>query len=134
MLPRRPSAPLAASGLALCALAVVALASAPSPAPPEKPPLARRPSPTEATRELAAGQTLDVNAAGTADLELLPRIGPTLAQRIVDDRRENGPFPSVEALTRVRGIGPRTLDGLRPHVRVGVAHDTDAGALPAGEE
>lgn len=61
---------------------------------------------------------LDLNRASTAELELLPRIGPRLAERIVADRRANGPFRSVDDLDRVPGIGPRTLELIRPHARV----------------
>jgi competence protein ComEA len=60
---------------------------------------------------------IDVNSASAAELELLPRIGSTLAARIVEDRAARGPFARVEDLDRVRGIGPKTVELLRPHVR-----------------
>lgn len=65
---------------------------------------------------------VDVNAAGPDELALLPRVGPSLAAAIVADRAARGPFRSVDDLDRVRGIGPATLDGLRPHVTVGRAY------------
>lgn len=68
-------------------------------------------------RALRDGRTLDVNRATEAELELLPRIGPALAKRIVEAR----PFASVDELVRVRGIGARTLEQLRPLVRVGAS-------------
>ncbi|MER3451513.1 MAG: hypothetical protein C4300_05170 [Thermus sp.] len=43
----------------------------------------------------------------------LPGIGPTLAKRIVDNR----PYQRVEDLLKIRGIGPATLERLRPYVR-----------------
>ena len=46
-------------------------------------------------------------------------IGPTLASRIAEDRRVHGPYPNVEALGRVRGIGAKTVERLRPYLRVG---------------
>ncbi len=49
---------------------------------------------------------VDVDVASAAEIERLPRIGPTLARRIVADRDANGPFGSLEELTRVKGIGP----------------------------
>jgi len=61
---------------------------------------------------------LDLNQAGIEELQRLPGIGPTLASRIVADRAAQGPFRSVGDLLRVRGIGPKTLEKLRPHVRV----------------
>lgn len=57
---------------------------------------------------------VNVNIASRSQLETLPRIGPAMADRIVQAR----PFNSVDALTRVRGIGPATLDVLRPLVCV----------------
>jgi competence protein ComEA len=59
---------------------------------------------------------LDINAASAAELALLPGLGPALAERIVQDRSVRGPFASIEALDRVRGIGPSIIDRLRPFV------------------
>lgn len=62
---------------------------------------------------------LDVNTAGVHALVALPGIGPTLAGRIVADRAQRGSFGSVDALRRVKGIGPATVERLRPLVVVG---------------
>jgi competence protein ComEA len=59
------------------------------------------------------GAPLDINRASASELEELPGIGPTLAQRIVEHRESEGPFSTVEELMNVRGVGERTLDGLR---------------------
>jgi competence protein ComEA len=59
---------------------------------------------------------VDLNRAGPEELESLPRIGPTLAGRIIEDRERRGPFASVEELARVRGIGPATIAALRSEV------------------
>ena len=69
-------------------------------------------------RALREGRPMDLNAASASDLELLPRIGPALAARIVEHRERRGPFRRVEHLSRVRGIGPRTVRGLRHLVTV----------------
>lgn len=50
----------------------------------------------------------------------LSGIGPALAARIIEDRSENGPFEAPEAVTRVRGIGARTLARFRERVCTGV--------------
>lgn len=61
---------------------------------------------------------VNVNTAGAEQLRLLPRIGPALAQRILDFREANGPFASVDELVAVRGIGERSLELLTPYVTV----------------
>jgi len=72
-------------------------------------------------RPAVAGGLIDVNRASATELELLPGIGPTLSQRIVDYREANGPFRTIEALDDVKGIGSKTLEKLRPMVTVGDA-------------
>ena len=62
---------------------------------------------------------VDLNRAGPVELSLLPGVGPTLARRIAEDRDARGPFADVEDLGRVRGVGPRLLEQLRPRLTVG---------------
>lgn len=59
---------------------------------------------------------LDVNTARAYELQLLPGIGPKTAEAIVEDRRLRGPYGRLEDLTRVDGIGQKTVEGLRPRV------------------
>ena len=60
-------------------------------------------------------QRLNINTAQSHDLEMLPGIGPSTAQAIVEYRRIHGPFESLEALKDVHNIGPVTLERIRPH-------------------
>lgn len=66
----------------------------------------------------AAGGKINLNTAGATELDTLPKVGPVLAQRIVDWRKEHGPFKSVEELDAVDGVGPKMLESLLPLVTV----------------
>ncbi|MGW4930386.1 ComEA family DNA-binding protein [Agromyces sp. NPDC004153] len=57
-----------------------------------------------------------LNTADLAALDTLPRIGPALAQRIIDWREANGPFTSVDQLLEVAGIGDAVYSGLADKV------------------
>lgn len=72
---------------------------------------------------------VNLNLGNAEALQQLPRIGPSLADRIVQFRARNGLFTSVEDLTGVSGIGTGTLDQLRPLVTL----RADLNALTAGE-
>ena len=65
---------------------------------------------------LAPGERLDPNTAGEEELDRLPGIGPAAARAIVESRIADGRFGDVEALMRVRGIGPATIERLAPHL------------------
>ena len=100
---------------------------APEPAPEERAALAAQIAAVDSVRAgrhrkarsaSASGslETIDVDRATAAELEALPRIGPALAKRIVDDRAANGPFGSLDGLQRVKGIGPAMARVLAPRV------------------
>lgn len=61
--------------------------------------------------------TVNINAAGVAELSQLPGLGAVTAQKIVDHRSAHGPFAAHDDLLAVPGIGPVTLEGLLPHLR-----------------
>lgn len=68
---------------------------------------------------------IDLNSASLGELELLPRIGPALAQRIADDRAANGPYEDLEDLARVSGIGPKTVARLQGKATVSTPAATE---------
>jgi len=67
--------------------------------------------------KLQAQFLVDINEADWPELAQLPGIGQTLAQRIVVSREERGRFVDHSELRRVRGIGPKTLEKMKPYLR-----------------
>jgi competence protein ComEA len=61
---------------------------------------------------------VNVNTASAEQLSLLPRVGPAIAQRIVEFREHNGAFKSAEQLMLVRGIGEATFELIKPYVAI----------------
>jgi competence protein ComEA len=60
---------------------------------------------------------VDVNSASWPELAQLPGIGETLARRIVDNRRQRGPFTNLDDLVyRVPGIGPKKYRQIKPYL------------------
>lgn len=66
-----------------------------------------------ARKRVALGIALHPDRMSRADWESLPGIGPKLALAIELDRQENGDFGHLEALERVRGIGPKRIEAWR---------------------
>lgn len=62
--------------------------------------------------------SIALNSASAKELELLPGIGPSLAARILEYRQGHGPFKSLEELQNVKGIGPKTLEKMKPYLRL----------------
>lgn len=65
---------------------------------------------------VAADGVVNINDANQETLQLLPRVGPSVAQRIIDFREENGKFADPTDLMQVRGIGEKTFGLMEPHV------------------
>ena len=74
-------------------------------------------APTEAPGIDATGK-VNLNTATLEDLKTLKGVGDSKAQAILDDRNENGPFSSIEDLTRVSGIGQKTFESLKDQITV----------------
>lgn len=68
---------------------------------------------------------VEANQADAHEFELLPGIGPKLAERIVEHRNENGPFTSIDDLGGVPGIGEKTLRTMRRYCEL----DSSVGSI-----
>ncbi|TDI91897.1 MAG: helix-hairpin-helix domain-containing protein [Caldithrix sp.] len=61
---------------------------------------------------------IDINSANEEELQLIPRIGPVLAQRIIRFRQKNGQFGRIEELKQVKGIGKATFKKIVPYISI----------------
>ncbi len=62
---------------------------------------------------------VNINTATASELETLPRVGPKVAQRIIDFRTKNGNFKKVEEIMKVQGIGEKIFDDIKDLITVG---------------
>lgn len=70
----------------------------------------------ETAEPLAIQFQLDINQADWPEIAVLPNIGEQLAKRIITNRQQHGPFREIADLSRVRGIGPRTVESIKPYL------------------
>ena len=79
-----------------------------------------------------AGETVNINTADAATIDrVLVNVGPAKAQAIVDHRKANGAFRSVEQLALVKGIGLKTVEKNRDRIVLGPVRPAAAAAKPA---
>ncbi len=89
----------------------------PTPEPPTAAPVAQTTQPP-GNPTTNTGQLININTATQAELESLPRIGPAIAQRIIDYRNANGPFQRIEQIKNVKGIGEATFNAIKDFIDV----------------
>jgi len=75
-------------------------------------------SPVATTAPVKSVSKVNLNRASADELQVLPGIGPVLAQRMVDWRKAHGRYRTVDDLQEVKGIGKKRLEQLRPLVTV----------------
>jgi competence protein ComEA len=59
---------------------------------------------------------VNINTASAEQLQLLPRVGPALAGRIIEFREENGSYRTVDEIVAVKGIGEKSFEKLEPFI------------------
>jgi competence protein ComEA len=64
-------------------------------------------------------QPVNINAATSEELQLVPGIGPSTAEKILQMRKSYGPFKSVDDLLAIRGLGPKRLEKMRKYLVAG---------------
>lgn len=68
--------------------------------------------------ETAGNGTVNLNSAGSSELQTLPGIGPAKAEAIIEYRETNGPYKSIEDLKEISGIGDKTFEKLKDLISV----------------
>lgn len=82
------------------------------------PDTASAPTTSDPTTVVLPTSPVNINTAAADELLMLPGIGPTKAQNLIDYRTRNGPFILVDDLQEVPGFGPVLIDNLRPYLTV----------------
>ena len=80
---------------------------------------------------LTGRERIDPNTAGEEDLDRLPGVGPAVAGRMVEMRRDRGPFTGPEDLLKVPGVGPATLARIAPHLEWSTQSRSDGATSPS---
>ncbi len=78
-----------------------------------------QPTSEEQRQEILFSRKININEASLEGLQEIPGVGEATAQRIVNFRKEGGVFYRVEDLTKIKRIGARTVENMRPHITVG---------------
>ena len=73
---------------------------------------------------------VNINTANSSDLQQVPGIGPSTAQKILDTRKSYGAFKSVDDLLAIKGIGPKRLEKMRKYLTVGKPPSKKPSAAP----
>ena len=103
---------------------VVVPSQVPSPSPTQaysnpqsapQPPQDNQPPPARSTTTVL----ININSASVEELDTLPGVGPVTAEKIIAYREEHGPFPTIEAILDVSGIGPVKFEGMKDLITVG---------------
>jgi competence ComEA-like helix-hairpin-helix protein len=71
-------------------------------------------------------QPVNINAATSEELQLVPGIGPSTAEKILQMRKSYGLFKSVDDLLAIRGLGPKRLEKMRKYLVAGKANSKKA--------
>lgn len=77
-----------------------------------------RPAKKSGSAPLPAPESIAINTAVATELDRLPGIGPITAEVIVNYRKEHGPFQDLSHIMRVKGIGPKKWEQIRPYLRL----------------
>ena len=70
----------------------------------------------EGPQEVLVEKSININTATLEELDLLPGVGPAIAQRIIDYREVNSGFYDIEEIMEVSGIGEKIFQKVEPYI------------------
>jgi competence ComEA-like helix-hairpin-helix protein len=76
-------------------------------------------NPSALAKKKPPAHPININTAGATELQQVPGIGPSTAQKILDTRKSYGAFKSVDDLLAIKGIGPKKLEKMRKYLTIG---------------
>ena len=77
----------------------------------------RQPQKAAISKEAITGR-ININSASFEELQILPRVGPATAQKIIDYRSMHGEFKIIEDVQNVKSIGPKTFEKIKEYITV----------------
>lgn len=80
------------------------------------PGISKAPSGSKVKTGLAPGEKININTADTGLLDKLPGVGPATAQKIIDYRKANGGFKSIEEIKKIQGIGEKKFNDMKQYI------------------
>lgn len=98
--------------------AIRTISKSPTPGPASQRVIAASSQQTGSKLTVPGDGSVNINTAGSAELQRLPGVGPATAEKILKHRAANGPFKAAEELMDVKGIGPAKLEKMRPFVEL----------------
>jgi competence ComEA-like helix-hairpin-helix protein len=87
---------------------------------------------TTATTRKPPTHPININTAQSAELQQVPGIGPSTAEKILQTRKSYGSFKTVDDLLSIRGIGPQRLEKMRKYLTVARASSREAAKSISG--
>lgn len=73
---------------------------------------------SESSKNINNDEKININTATQTELETLPGIGPSTALRIIEYRKENGKFNSIEDIKKISGIGDRKFSQIKDLIKI----------------
>ncbi len=83
----------------------------------KKTPSSEHAMPGSVSKDAITGR-ININTASFEELQILPRIGPATAKKIIEYRKAKGPFKNTADIIKVKSIGPKTFEKIEKYITI----------------